>query len=81
MEECPRKSPRQSEKSERMEFAESHVLKGLEFWKTVYFLMRANIVSLVQMDVIMCGEYMGKNFLGENKVCPTAKHGVGSVMV
>jgi len=36
---------------------------------------------LDQMDLIMCGEYSRKGFGKKKNVCPTVKHGVGSVMV
>jgi hypothetical protein len=46
--------------------------------------MKAYIIYLVQMGVIMCGEYTWKSFFlggGGGNVCPTVKHDVGSVMV
>lgn len=46
----------------RMEFADSYLQKGSEFWKTVLFGDETNIMYLDKTDVIACGEILGKNF-------------------
>ena len=45
-----------------MEFADSHLQKGSELWKTLLFADETNIIYLDETDVIMCGENLGKNF-------------------
>jgi hypothetical protein len=45
-----------------MEFADSYLQKGSEFWKTVLFGDETNIMYLDKTDVIACGEILGKNF-------------------
>jgi hypothetical protein len=40
----------------RMEFADNHLQKGSEFWKTVLFADETNIMYLDETEVIMCGE-------------------------
>ena len=77
MEEWPGKSPSLVRKIRGNGICRNPWNSGKHF----YFLMKANITYLVQMDVIVCGEYKGKSFGRKKNVYPTFKRDVGSVMV